>query len=129
MVGKPIVSQWIDWWGPNADGTTWGTTTCHNVIDFIGVRDTGNGQRWIISSSNDQAIQVEGHNEGLPYEFWYYDLGPAEGVYDPELGYVGYKQVYVEPHAAVPTGQFAEEYWANIIPGSYHRNVGSLFRI
>lgn len=123
-VGTTIVSQWLDWMGQ--DGMQQGANSvCHNIIDFIGERETGVGCRWIISTSSDMNFPNEnGHNNGLPYEYWYYDLGPSEGVYDPEFGLIGYKQAYCNQGGS-PNGQMAEEFYMRVVPGEYHRSIGN----
>jgi hypothetical protein len=130
MVGLQITSDWRDWTGPKADqgGTP---TICHNVVESIAERvvDAAGTKRWMMCVASDAAFpNASGHSAGFPYELCYYDLGPAEGVYDPELGFVGYKQIYADNHG-IPNGLYAEEFYSKIVPGTYQRQIGSLLSV
>jgi hypothetical protein len=128
MVGVSTASTFNTFWGKDATHDL-GPGSAHSIIDFIGERDMGNGtRRWVIGLSSDQRYPDEnGHKEGFPYETIFYDLGPREGVYDPEFSFIGYRHTYADGNG-VPDGRVAEEFYADVADGMYHRDVTSFLR-
>ena len=73
----------------NANFVTKGTGNLPNLISAIGIRDLGGNirKRWVVTVSTDLDALPTSIGESFSF-----DLGPADGVFAPEFGLVGYDQ-------------------------------------
>jgi len=88
----------------------------HEYVDGFGVMDFGGsiGSRWYVQFSQ-QPIAINGvypAGDSTVNEFSIFDLGPADGVYDPEFGHIGYEQ----GNTGTPGGN--TQFWGSVVPGT-----------
>lgn len=58
------------------------------------------GKRWCL------VIHIRDSNPQMPDEYWYFDLGPSEGVFNPEYGAIAYRHKNVLGDSGTGTWEF-----------------------
>jgi hypothetical protein len=101
--------------GENGIKTFAGEGILASKIEEFGVKDFGGniGKRWYVAVATDISV-----TPNLTKEWGYFDLGPSDGVYDPEYGMIEYKQTnYPDDPNAV-----TDEIFSMVVPIDLHAN-------